>query len=488
MRIQTQRGAELLEREIRELKSQLGICGDQVSKLSSFDLGSLQGQGASALVGRVHMQASVARAHLVFLQSLLDADTKNLSLVQALPTTSPGVLDTGVAQTRIDQAKCQRQELLWRRDEAMRVRRLRTSGNWAFDADESPYMADLPYDHLIAIQDQSIRDNERILARARDYERQAGSLYGSVDTSCVLAATASAREYAQTGDWGNVGWVEGALFLRKAQTESKLLGLGAEHGLVEQYVRGELSEEGSVWDWKTQGSWEGVDARVNADLLGYDASVVPHGKGKRSVGEDDQNAVFGVESTIGAHLAEGSASLESDWAQMKNTTVAATGSAGVVLGLQLLDQGTFSPSATAKAEAKASVLTSQTTARIGTSDFNCHAKAKGDAITATAEAGLTFGGEAVSAKVGAEAYAAIGEISGGITFLGVSVDTTLSAKVGGAGAKVGAVAEPTSVEGEVGAGLGIGLGAKVKVDWSGAYSSFANVTDAWGFWWNGLRG
>lgn len=111
-------------------------------------------------------------------------------------------------------------------------------------------------------------------------------------------------------------------------------------------------------------------------------------------------------------------------------------------------------------------------------------------LTAKSEATFEVGNEGMEAKLGAEAYAATGEILGGITFWGVKVDLSLEGKVGGVGGAAGIAAKPTSIEGEIAAGLGLGVGAKLKVDWSGTFAVLEHAYDDFMVWWNdmGKRG
>lgn len=487
MRIETQRGAQLVQAEIALLKGQIARCSSQVGKLSSFALEQAAGAGAEAMTLHIRMQASVVKAHMLFFQSLLVADQRNLALLRSLPTTSAGVLDTDVAQRRIEEARRRCQELEWRRDEALRIQRTRELAPWAMDCPVAPSVLDAPYDLLILRQRDIIAQNERVLERARGYEREVRGIYGAVDTSLLRGAERSVGSFCRGAGWGDVSWMQTASFLRDVQAHGVLSAPPAADDMIARFLAGELSVEGALWAVGAEASVGMLSGSVAADVLGFDAGVAPHGKGKRSVDEDDGKAMAGVESTVGVHAARGEAKLSLGWLSAKHETSLAAGSVEAVLGMSLMNKSVPNPALAAKGEAKAAVLESQTTGTFGTSDFNYHAKAKGEALTAEAEAGLTAGAEGVEAKVGAEAYLATGEISGGFTILGVTVETALSAKVAGGGAKVGVGLGGECAEGEIGLGLGVGLGAKVKVDWSKAAGAVERTLGNLDAWWNNLN-
>lgn len=490
MRIDKQQAIELLEREMRMLQTQMDRCASQAGKLSAFATGGMEGTGAKALEDGIRMQRAVVTAHMQFYQSLLLADRRNVALVQALPTTSPGVLDTVVAQERLDQARMQRQDLVQRRDEELwrRQSQPQVIAGWAQGAIGPRPMSDMPYDHLIACQDELIERNERILEQAWLYERDATRLYGDIDVSCLQAAMRSVQSLVVTGGWGDVGWVERVSFRRRAQAWGDLVQAGPARSSLEQFVRGELVSKGATW-------LVGFDERFwllgmagSLDVLGYEASITPYGKEKSGGGDAAQTAMVGAEATMGAHVAYGTLTMDLDIVQAKHESYVGVGSVGLALGASRSGKTASVPSFVAKAEARGTALSSQTSGRVGEADFNYHAKAKGEAFTAEAQTTLSLGEEGCEAKVGAEAYVVTGEISGGITFLGVSFDTSLLAKVGGAGGTAGLKASPSAAEGELGIGLGLGLGTKVKVDWSGALGAIERTAHKLGSWWGLLTG
>ena len=107
MRIVMGQATGARQSEITQLEGQCGKCMRQINKLGGWSLAGMSGASITAEEQRIRMNAAVVRAQLSFYQSLANADRQNLALVQALPTTSAGVLDTGVAQDRVNRARQQ---------------------------------------------------------------------------------------------------------------------------------------------------------------------------------------------------------------------------------------------------------------------------------------------------------------------------------------------------------------------------------------------
>ena len=497
MRIETEHAAQMLSQEISALEEQCLLCSREAGRLSAFDVGELQGAGAQALGARVRAQAMVARAHLAFCESLLVADRKNLALVHSLPTTSPGVLDTNEAELQVREARARRESLESQKELAMtRAYRSASQRSWAYPARALPRDESWHYfDSLICMQDDRIKRYERILEEAERYQYDAASLYGGVDTSGLDAATSSARAFAEQGIGIAGSWTMTAAFDASLAARSLDATLAlSDKDLLYEFFAGNLAVKGALARADTSETFSlcGVPATGAAwgELVGGALCLVPYAKGKGDGEANMSSAGLGAKAEAGAHAAAGGTNVAVGPLTSKGEAKAFAGSMGISAGASLLTKGDPVPSLTAKAEAKGYVLGGEGSMRMAVPNFDHHVKARGEVLTAKSEATFVVGDEGAETKLGAEAYVATGEILGGITFWGVKVDLSLEAKVGGAGGAVGVAAKPTSIEGEIAAGLGLGVGAKLKVDWSGTFDVLKRAHDDFTMWWNeiGKRG
>ena len=470
MRIETEHAAQMLSQEISALEEQCLLCSREAGRLSAFDVGELQGAGAQALGARVRAQAMVARAHLAFCESLLVADRKNLALVHSLPTTSPGVLDTNEAELQVREARARRESLESQKELAMtRAYRSASQRSWAYPARALPRDESWHYfDSLICMQDDRIKRYERILEEAERYQYDAASLYGGVDTSGLDAATSSARAFAEQGIGIAGSWTMTAAFDASLAARSLDATLAlSDKDLLYEFFAGNLAVKGALARADTSETFSlcGVPATGAAwgELVGGALCLVPYAKGKGDGEANMSSAGLGAKAEAGAHVAAG------------GTNVAV---------------GPLTSKGEAKAFAGSMGISAEGSMRMAVPNFDHHVKARGEVLTAKSEATFVVGDEGAETKLGAEAYVATGEILGGITFWGVKVDLSLEAKVGGAGGAVGVAAKPTSIEGEIAAGLGLGVGAKLKVDWSGTFDVLKRAHDDFTMWWNeiGKRG
>lgn len=489
MRIVKDQAVCALQREMGELDAQGRRCQRQMDKLAGFRLADMSGASISAAEQRIRMQSATARALLAFCQSLKAADGQNASLVQGLPETSSGVLDTVVAQERIERAKSQIQQLDWHRRRAIAQAK---EANRSAEATGGPYVdiggINRRYELLIQSQQIVVKLNQRILEQAQQYDRASQGVYRAVDTSYVSQAQESIGSYLTQGTWGSTAWV-GKLALDKA-VDAYLGEQAAPAGpdTLQQFLEGDLSLSDSAISAKMTQEGGGKTLVTSGEVVGLSLAIKPYSNKTQKL-EDDKpsNPSVGIKATGEVCLAKGSAKESMAFGSASISGSVLTGAVSGQVGGSLGGSGGDAPILTAKVSSSASVLSGDVGVQVGVKDYNGHLKAHAEALTAGAEAGITLDENGVKAKVGAEAYLAKGEISGGLTLLGVKIDASLEAKAGGAGAKAGGGVGLTSVEGELGLGFGVGLSAKVKVDWSGALKALRNLRGTIESWWNELH-
>lgn len=204
---------------------------------------------------------------------------------------------------------------------------------------------------------------------------------------------------------------------------------------------------------------------------------------------------LGVEAKAGAYYSVASGELEGSLGMLKGNIKGSVGNAAVEgrIGASLIDDGKFSPSIYAKANAGASVLKGSASYSVGTDENNVFTKAEGEVLGAKANAegsvgvitttdsdGTTHKSFGVKGSAGAEAYIAQGSVSRGFTFMGIKVTGSVSGKAGGAGVSAGGSITTGGASGEIGAGLGLGVGIKIDVDWSGFNPG--KVLEKYKFW------
>lgn len=471
MRIVKQQACAVLKREIASLERQCERCQRQAAKFSGLCMDGLSGRGVTAAEQRMRMQSAIALAHQTFFRSLLAADRSNMQMISGLPTTSPGVLDTSVAQRRIDEARTTIASLEVRMAEALerahRVNEL-DEGSPTVDCDGIRYL----FESLISAQRAVITHNEDILTRARAYERKSLGTYQAVSCDVMRSAATSAGSFVATGSWGDTTWA-GRLFLGRAlEAELARQAYDAAHpSTLDRFLRGDLKAQGSVWSGSTSSSGYvmGVmgTGTLGASLLSCQASLAPYGKGDSSQKDSDKSVGMGVEATIGGSLAQLTATTDYGLLHTSNKTSLLSGSATGKLGAALKLDGPRIPTAEAKAGVSASVLSTDEEVRLGLEDLNVHTRAKADVGTHKSEAGVKVGIDGVEASVGSETYLAKGELATGFTLLGVRIERTHEAAIGGKGAAASGAITTDGIEGSLSAGLGVGTGVKVKVDWSG---------------------
>ncbi|MDO4536947.1 MAG: hypothetical protein Q4B54_02215 [Coriobacteriales bacterium] len=500
MRIVKEQALAALSQELRLLDAQSQRCQREMNKFSGFCLQDMAGSSVTAAEQRMRMQASVAQAHLGFCRDLCVADRKSEQLVLALPTTSPGVLDTHVAQERVDEA-CGRIRELERcldRDLTLALRTM-AAGN---PGSVNMSAIRMHYSPLIESQRKIMATNEGILDQALAFERAVADVYAGVNTNYLVQATASAERFAQDGSWGSTTWA-GQLRLETRASAYQSSLAAKENSVAEQFLRGDLKTDAALYsdDWQGQGDYAGlvVSSGFTGSVMGFAAELEPYMRERSKQGDPktqeqdgkraaDKDCTLGAKAEVEANVAEFCFTNDAGAVQLDNKTELLTAMARGVLGASLYKGESFAPALSASAKAEAALASDTVKLQVGEKHYNLHGKAELEALTASAKAGVGFGDDqGVSINAGAGAYLVSGELTGGFTLLGVDVDLSVEGDLGGAGAKAGLQGGLSSISGELGLGLGIGAGVRLKVDWSGAAEAAADSWDALESWWNGLH-
>ena len=486
MRIVIGQATGALQSEITQLEGQCGKCMRQINKLGGWSLAGMSGASITAEEQRIRMNAAVVRAQLSFYQSLANADRQNLALVQALPTTSAGVLDTGVAQDRVNRARQQMHVFGAHMNEALGTARILNARaeeeEWEDYTPISLGAIRARYQSLIAGQQMVVRMNESVLEAASRYDAASRAIYASVQIDLLQQARKSMGSYLERGSWGSTTWATRAWLEGTIRS-----GAHTKPGLLQRFLAGELAATGVVATDKIAGAATiagiGAAGSIVGEVLSGKISLKPYGSGGRKLGKSFSTAGIGVEANAEGHVASAvaAASLGSIASQADFRAFGAKGSAK--LGASLLDGGRIDPSIAAKAEASGSVLDGSASVKSGLGPVGQTLKVKGSMLTATAEAGASLGLDGLEAKVGAEAYVAKGEVSRELSLFGVSAGLAIEGSAGGAGGNAGGKVGLESVEGKIGLGLGLGLGAKVKVDWSEAAKGLTHQAMLFELWW-----
>lgn len=508
MRIVKAQAATVLRAENTMLQSQKSRCAEQASNLSSMVLEGMRGKAGTELEQACRNHAALATSHLVFYETLVQANTQHISLVEGLPETSAGVLDTNVAELRLRDARTRLADLVQERDEAIALAERtneETQQAMVFaspgSAIVSPPFVDTfairqRYESLMRVEELVIRLNQSILDEATSYDRASCALYAGVRTDALRSGDEASATFLKTGSWGGDSWIgtvtASALFMRSTKPEE---GESKVMAFVKSFLSGDLAVEGSLVDGgaRAEGEHAGVPitGAVAGSAVGFGFSLKPYAKSENAKDAKDakdakKKSTAGAKAKAEVYGAKGEATGSIGMAQADVKLTVASGAVIGTVGASLGSAGSFDPSVELEAKAEASAAQVQTDARVGDSNYNVHGKAEAKVLTASAKAKVELSGERIEAKVGAEAYVATGELSAGFTFLGVKVDASVEAKVGGAGAHADASVGTSSVEGSLGAGLGFGAGIKVKVDWSGAARALADLGNGIGEWWGGL--
>lgn len=504
MRIAKNQAVMALRAENEMLRAQRSRCESQARHMSGMALRGLKGKAASELERCCVRHAAIVASHVVFYDSLIDANAQNIGLVEGLPETSAGVVDTQVAERRMGDAQARVTELRKRRDQAIQLaertnEELQTSLllsalNAAITVPPSIDTSVIrrEYEALIRAEELVVRLNREILDKAAEYDRKSAALYGSVSIGALRCSEEASSHFVRTGAWGDDSWMAtvraSVLFARGRGHPEDTSGAGE---ILEAFIGGGLKLEKSLVSGDAQASLEGeglpINGSVAGSVLGLGLSLKPFAKA-----EDDKDAGGKKKSKVGAKAegklygAQGEATGSVGVVRGTAEVTALSGAVSGTVGASLFDNGSLDPSLKLGAKAEASAVEVQADVQVGGYSLNAHTKAEAQVLTASAEAGIELSDEQVGIKAGAEAYVATGEILAGITLMGVKVDVALEGKAGGAGAHANASVGTTSVEGCVGAGLGLGAGVKVKVDWSGAGRAISHMGEGNADWWSDI--
>lgn len=250
--------------------------------------------------------------------------------------------------------------------------------------------------------------------------------------------------YTYASASASAAWYQDGKFNPYAKAEAQA-GFIGKSGKVEAGYKGIEAEASYTAGY---GSAD-AEAEINLMRNGY---LGPNGKA-------EANAEFGV--------VKGNVKVEGKYGRSELT--GAIRSAGAHAGIAFAttdEDGRFSPSVKAEAEAKASVASGSFEGRLGTDTFNAHGEASGALLGAEAEAGIAVSEHEIKAKAGAEAYLAKGEVKGGYTICGIQVDLKLEGKAGALGADADFEASDTAVKFGVGLSALLGVGVEASIDWS----------------------
>lgn len=505
MRIVKSQAIALLQSENALIATQKARCRRQANKFSRITMGGMRGTSAAAAQEKLRMRGAIVAAHQVFYESLYNANQRNIELIGTLPETSGDVLDTSVATDRMQEAQQQIRVLEERMRDA--IERAHTINNTLFDAVLACNKASLcgpstridtnaicrEYEALIECQRCIVRINQDVLEKASAYDRESLDAYRAVETSLLSQAQHSSGSYLSGRGWGDTSWASGlyaALAARKK--DGDLDGPSRICGAINKFLDKKIKMEKSVLSGGAEGETK-LAGRVasgaaSGGVLGIAASIKPYAKGSEQEGKDAGSASFGGKAEAEVYGVRGKLEGDADIVHGGVEGKVFCGAVSGTLGASLMSDGASGMGFEAGVKADGAVLCAEGNLRVGPEDYNVHAKAKGKVLDAQAEAKLKAGSEGLEVKTGAEAYVATGELSGGIALLGIKIDATVEGKVGGIGGKVGAKAGPTSVEGEIGAGLAVGAGIKIKVDWSGAAGALSELGNTVETWWDSMTG
>lgn len=482
MRIYTDNGAQLLQEEIQRLEAQCQNCLGVENNISGFSLAGMQGEARQALEQKINLQAAVVKAHMAFYQSLLLADRDNLALVRALPTTSSGVLDTDVAQERIENARRERTRLdgLKRQTTSQNVGNAQ-NGSWNYNS-APPITVSTPltsFTHLISAQDVIIHQNEQIIEKANRYVREAAALYSGVDLSLIDASGKSVVSFFTGKGYGNANWIKKAT----EQVSFNAEELEKRDDWLYNLLGGKLSDEYSE---------DSEEVSVTGAILGipiaYQRSHDRNGWNYDIKSYEKETGV-GVKGEEEAYLEKESQTFSIGNKQFGKATISTNTECGKIetaseFGAKLLNsKGELDPSIKANFGGSATLITADANVGLEYGELADTRGAKIDLLTASADAKLELSKEGLNTKVGAEAYVVSGELSRSINLFGIKIDAALEAKALGAGVEAGAGVDADGIALDLGLGLGLGLEGKVRVDWSDAVADYRESVSRLDEWW-----
>lgn len=205
---------QVLSDENTKLENQMDACQAQVEAVGDISLEGMEGAAAEAATQTIHMHKAVVESHYSLYESLRSANEKNKSAVSGLYPTEGDVVDTKVAEQRLQEAqneiaRLQEEE---RRDVSFARQQNRQTQR---DGGSTESMIDVQsisdgYSSLIASQRETAQYYQKVIDVAKQYDSDSEGFYGEVDFSQLHAATASAISYAATRSWGDTSWADTA--------------------------------------------------------------------------------------------------------------------------------------------------------------------------------------------------------------------------------------------------------------------------------------
>ena len=236
MRIDKPVAMGVLSAEISRLTVQTAACNAQFASVVAIETPGLAGFAAQEFRANVRRYSVVLLTHSYLYQAIRTADQQNLALVAALPTTNGLVLDTNVAQARIDAAET---EIARLRAEKERVVNEAIQINNAINVAAKLVAPVLPvpvkpicieaidayYDALITVQFTIIEYYRMILARAEQYASQSMAIYRAIDLNAIERTSAIMSNLISQGIWGSMSW---SIELLRRYYKPGLLGLGTQ--------------------------------------------------------------------------------------------------------------------------------------------------------------------------------------------------------------------------------------------------------------------
>ncbi len=205
MRIDKGTARDLLVSENRSIDEQLSLNSAQVHKLTAVLSDERCSSDAySAIAERVRgLRIPVAKAQFLALEAVRAGNEQNLAAIDALPETSPGILDTDTCQAMIDEVMLQNQRL-YAQQESCQKGGLGESGSGALFT---------LYSSMLSMNDAIVSRMNAMVDAAYTYEAASAAYYSAAQdsaSSALRGATESVSSYLTLGTFGDTSWVAGA--------------------------------------------------------------------------------------------------------------------------------------------------------------------------------------------------------------------------------------------------------------------------------------
>ncbi|MDR2672241.1 MAG: hypothetical protein LBC35_02915 [Coriobacteriales bacterium] len=184
----------------------------------------LSGEAYTALANRLkNLRIPTMKAHVIAFSAIVDANAQNISALEALPTSSPGILDTDELDKTIDALRRKNAEIT----QVQAVLKKQDDIEWWL---LNKYRA------LIELNNDTIHNLEQIKEAAFAYESFSASVYSSAQgaVSAILKGPKSSlASYLATGSLGDSSWAEDidkAFFVAIANSyDQKMMQLSREN-------------------------------------------------------------------------------------------------------------------------------------------------------------------------------------------------------------------------------------------------------------------